>query len=65
MHAESKISTQSVEQQTGNREEDVLPGDLDHNQLRDSGDAVQSAEGRVGGQRLALSPLLIQKNQFT
>lgn len=44
MHAESKISTQSVEQQTGNREEDVLPGDLDHSQLRDKGDAVQSAE---------------------
>lgn len=48
MHAESKISPQSVEQQTGNREKDVLPGDLDHKQLRDSGDAAQSADNCVG-----------------
>lgn len=53
MHAESKISTQSVEQQTGNREEDVLPGDLDHKQLRDSSDAAVSRQ-LCGRQWLAL-----------
>lgn len=36
MHAESKISMQSVEQQTGYREEDVLPKGLDDKQLRDN-----------------------------
>lgn len=45
MHAESKISTQSVEQQTGYREKDVLPKDLDKKQLRDNGE-MQVAEAK-------------------
>ncbi len=36
VHAVSKFSTQSVEQQTGYREEDVLPKGLDDKQLRDN-----------------------------
>lgn len=47
MHAESKISTQSVEQQTGYREEDVLPKDFDEKQLRDNGEMDAGSQGQV------------------
>lgn len=38
MHAESKISTQSVEQQPRFREEDMLPEGEDDKRLRDNGE---------------------------
>lgn len=45
MHAESKISMQSVEQQTGFWEEDVLP----NKQLRDNEETGAGSRSQVCG----------------
>lgn len=47
LHAESKISTQSVEQQTGYREGDVLPEGLDDKRLRDNREMDAGSQDQV------------------
>lgn len=49
MHAESKISTQSAEQQTGYREEDVLPKGWDDKRIRDDEKMEAGKQDQVWG----------------
>lgn len=53
MHAESKISTQSAEQQTGYREEDVLPKGWDDKRLRHDEETEAGKQNRVWGNNSA------------
>jgi len=54
VHAESKISTQSVEQQTRFREEDMLPEGEDDKRLRDNGE-TQLAKTKSALQEISSS----------